>query len=215
MIPTKEEDFVDWSENLIAVSIAHKSEWKLPEDKLTELQTLHGRVKTLHELCRTASYTRLDMQEKNEKKERLIHLEEAFVRNNLQNNDAMTDNGRRELGIPIHDDTRTPVPAPDGIPEIEIETPHSRTVRIKFRDEHAARWGKPKHVHGLECVWAFLDEPPAHVKDLSHSEFATRSPLELVFEENEPGKKMYFAARWDTGAMKKGKWSDIFSVIIP
>ncbi|MDR1218204.1 MAG: hypothetical protein LBK73_01180 [Treponema sp.] len=215
MIPAKEEDFVDWSENLINISIAHKSEWKLPEDKLTELQTLHDRVKTLHELCRTASYTKMDMQEKNEKKERLIHLEEVFVRNNLQNNDAMTDNGRKELGIPIHDDTRTPVPAPDGIPEIEIETPHPRTVRIKFRDEHAARWGKPEHVHGLECVWAFLDEPPVKVKDLTHSEFATRSPLELMFEEDERGKKMYFAVRWETGAMKKGKWSDIFSVIIP
>jgi hypothetical protein len=53
------------------------------------------------------------------------------------------------------------------------------------------------------------------VKDLTRSEFATRSPLELTFEEDERGKKMYFAARWETGAMKKGKWSDIFSAIIP
>jgi hypothetical protein len=117
MVPTREKDFMEWSENLIAVSIAHKSEWKLPEDKLTELQALHNEVKALYELCQTASYTRLDMQEKNEKKERLIHLEEVFVRHNLQNNDAMTNNGRKALGIPIHDDTRTPVPAPDGIPE--------------------------------------------------------------------------------------------------
>ncbi|MDR1072169.1 MAG: hypothetical protein LBL45_00625 [Treponema sp.] len=210
MIPTKEKDFMEWSENLIAVSIAHKSEWKL-----TELQALHNEVKASHELCQTASYTRLDMQEKNEKKERLIHLEEVFVRNNLRNNDATTDTGRKEVGISIHDDTRTPVPAPDGIPEIEIEAPHPRTVLIRFRGEHAARWCKPARVHGLECAWAFLEEPPVRVKDLTHSEFATRSPLELTFEEGERGKKMYFAARWETGALKKGKWSDIFSVIIP
>jgi hypothetical protein len=213
-IPAREKDFVDWSENLIAVSIIHKTEWKLPEDKLTELQTLHNAVKVLHELCQTASYTKLDMQAKNEKKKLLIHLEKVFVRNNLQNNDAMTDNGRKALRIPIYDNKHTPVPAPDCIPEIEIETPHPRTVRIKFRDEHAARWGKPKRVHGLECVWELAEKPPVKVGDLLHSEFSTRSPLELTFEEDERGKRLYFAARWETGAMKKGLWSNIFSAII-
>ncbi|MDR1126568.1 MAG: hypothetical protein LBL06_00405 [Treponema sp.] len=214
-IPTTENYYVDWSANLIAVSILHKTELGLPEGKLTELQTLHNEVKVLHELCQTATYTKLDMQAKNEKKKQLIHLEEVFIRNNLQNNDAMTDNLREALGIPIHDTKPTPVPAPEGIPEIEIETPHPRTVQIKFRDEHAARWGKPEHVHGLECVWELAEEPPAKVSDLLHSDFATKNPLELVFEEDQRGKKVYFAARWETGAMKKGKWSDIFSAIIP
>jgi hypothetical protein len=155
------------------------------------------------------------MQAKNEKKRRLIHLEEVFVRNNLQNNDAMTDTIRKELRIPIHDTTPTPQPAPDSIPEVEVETPHPRTVRIKFRDEHAPRWGKPEHVHGLECLWRVMEERPVQVKDLQHSAFATRSPLELVFEEDERGKKVYFAVRWENGAGKKGLWSDIYSAIIP
>jgi hypothetical protein len=214
-IPTQEKNYVDWSANLIAVSILHKTVWNLQESKLTELQTLHNEVKALYELCQTASYTKIDMQAKHEKKKQLIHLEEVFIRNNLQNNDAMTDTGRKELGIPIHDKKPTPVPAPDGIPEIEIETPHPRTVRIKFRDEHAARWGKPENVHGLECVWELAETPPGKVKDLLHSEFTTKSPLELTFEEDERGKRLYFAARWETRAMKKGLWSDIFSAIIP
>jgi hypothetical protein len=214
-IPTIENYFVEWSGNMIAVAIIHKTELGLSEGKLTELQTLHNEVKALHELCQTAAHTKLDMQAKNEKKKRLIHLEEVFVRNNLQNNDAMTDSLREALGIPIHDKKPSPVPAPDGIPDIEIATPHPRTVQIKFRDEHAARWGKPEHVHGLECVWGLMEEPPMKVGDLLHSEFATKNPLELVFEEDERGKKIFFAARWETGAMKKGKWSDIFSAIIP
>jgi hypothetical protein len=68
-MPTKEADFIDWSENLLAVFIAHKDEWHLDQSK----------------------------------------LEEVFVRNNLQNNDAMTDNGRAELGIPIHSKTHSPL----------------------------------------------------------------------------------------------------------
>ena len=90
-IPTKEAEFVDWSENLITVSLSHKTELKLPDDKLSEIQSLHSEVKTLHELCQTASYTKVDMQAKNEKKRRLIHLEEVFVRNNLHNKYFMSE----------------------------------------------------------------------------------------------------------------------------
>jgi hypothetical protein len=199
-LPAKEADFVERSGNLIAVSSAHTSEWNLPEDKVAELQTPHNDLKALHERCQTASYTKLDMQAKNEKKSQFIRLEEVFVRNNLQNNEVMTDDDRKALRIPIHDTTPTPHPAPDTIPELEVATPHPRTVRIKFRDEHRARWGKHQYVHGLECLWLIADAPPAQVKDLLHSEFATRSPLELVFEEDEQGK---------------GLWSDIYSAVIP
>jgi hypothetical protein len=214
-IPTKESEFVEWSGNLITVSTANKEAWKLPEDKLAEIAALHTEVRRLHELCQTASYTKVDMQSKKVKKRELIQKEEVFVRNNLQNNDAMTDEGRRALRIPIRDTKPTPTPKPDTIPEIEILTPHPRVVRIRFRDEHAARWGKPPHVHGFECVWLVAGTPPAQVKDLTHSEFATRTPLDLVFEEDMRGKRVYFAGRWETGAAKKGEWSEILSAIIP
>jgi hypothetical protein len=78
----------------------------------------------------------------------LIKREEVFVRNNLQNNDRMTDSGRAALRIPIHDSKPTPVPVPATIPEVEISTPLPRVVRIKFRDENSKRWGKPARVHG-------------------------------------------------------------------
>ncbi|MDR0557466.1 MAG: hypothetical protein LBG43_06320 [Treponema sp.] len=40
-------------------------------------------------------------QAKPEKMARLVKLEEAFVRNNLQNNGAMTNNGRDAIKISI------------------------------------------------------------------------------------------------------------------
>ncbi|MDR0628988.1 MAG: hypothetical protein LBG24_05005 [Treponema sp.] len=138
-IPAKEADFVDWSENLITVSKANKTPWNLPENQLTELEALHNELKRLHSLCQTPSCSKLDIQMKNEKKETLLHREEVFVRNNLQNNDAMTDEGRRSLRIPIHDQKATPVPEPDTIPEIEVLTPYPRTLQFKFKDAHAPR----------------------------------------------------------------------------
>jgi hypothetical protein len=214
-IPEKEAEFIEWSGNLIDVSKTHKIEWGLPEDKLTVLESLHIEVKGLHEKCQTAFYTPLDMQAKNEKKALLKKTEKDFVRFHLQNNDKMTDNGRRELRIPIYSKTHTPRPAPDSIPEIEIETPHPRILRIKFRRKNAPHWGKPEFVHGLECLWVIADAPPARINNLLHSAFATRSPVELTFDENERGKRVYFAVRWESGTVKKGPESDIFSAIIP
>ncbi|MDR0644290.1 MAG: hypothetical protein LBG05_05165 [Treponema sp.] len=214
-IPEKESEFIEWSGNLIDVSKAHAAEWGLPADKLTVLETLHGEVKTLHEKCQTASYTQLDMQAKNEKKEQLRKSEAEFVRFHLQNNDKMSDNGRRELRIPIYDTIHTPHPAPDSVPEVEVETPHPRTLRMKFRHGNSTRWGKPEFVHGFECLWSIGDAPPTNIRDLLHSDFATRSPLELTFDENERGKRVYFAVRWESGTVKKGPWSDILNAVIP
>jgi hypothetical protein len=214
-IPTKETDFIEWSENLITVSIAHKDEWNLSQSKLDELLALHNEVKTLHQLCQTSSFTKLDMQAKNEKKAELLHLEKVIERNNLHNNDAMTDNGRQELRIPIYDKTPSPHPAPDTLPDVEIDTPFPRVVQIKFRAINAPRWGKPKYVHGLECLWVIADTAPAKIEDLLHSSFATHSPLDLTFDEDQRGKRLYFAVRWESGTVKKGPWSDIYSAIIP
>jgi hypothetical protein len=88
------KDFMEWSENLINVSTAHKLRWKVSEDKLKELQVLHNEVKALNELCRSASCTKQDMQAKNEKKELLMRLEETFVLSNL--NIVLTDNGNQQ-----------------------------------------------------------------------------------------------------------------------
>ncbi|MDR1902670.1 MAG: hypothetical protein LBQ88_10355 [Treponema sp.] len=214
-IPTKEAEFVSWSANLIDVSKANTTGWDLPAAQITELETLHGEFIALYEKCQTAAYTKLDMQAKNEKKALLIKKEEVFVRNNLQNNDKMTDNGRTALRIPIYDRKPTPHPAPETTPEIEIATPLPRILRVKFRAVNAARWGKPPYVHGLECLWSIADTPPAKIGDLLHSTFATRSPLELGFDEDQRGKRVYFAVRWESGTVKKGPWSDIFSAIVP
>jgi hypothetical protein len=214
-IPAKESEFFDWSGNLITVSKANKALLGLPEDKLDEIETAHGEAKALHEKCQTASYTKVDMEMKREKIELLRHLEEVFVRNNLQNNDRMTNALRAELRIPIRDPHPSPGRKPATIPEVEVAMPHPRVLIFKFRGPGAKRWGKPEGVHGMELLWLIAETPPAKVKDLLHSAFATKSPLELAFEEDDRGKRLYFAVRWENGTVQKGDWSEIFSAIIP
>ena len=43
----------------------------------------------------------------------------------------------------------------------------------------------------------------------------TKNPLDLSFDEDLRGKRVYFAVRWESGTVKKGPESEIFSAVIP
>jgi hypothetical protein len=144
----------------------------------------------------------------------------AFARSFCEAKTPMPKIGReadfwQAMGIPNHDTHPTPIPVPGDIPEVDVQTPLPRVLRFRFRRVGMKRWGKLADVHGMELVWLIADTPPAKVAELVHSAFATRSPLELTFKESERGKRVYFAVRWETGTVKKGKFSAIYSAIIP
>jgi hypothetical protein len=159
-------------------------------------------------------HTEVDTEAKNNAKRAAKKAIRAFVNQYLRF-PPVTDEDRTAMKIPNHDTHPTPIPIPDDIPEVEALTPMPRVLRFRFRRANMKRWGKPKDVHGMELVWLISDTPPKEVEELVHSAFATKSPLELTFKESERGKRLYFAVRWETGTVKKGKFSEIYSVIIP
>ncbi|MDR0562071.1 MAG: hypothetical protein LBG73_05220 [Spirochaetaceae bacterium] len=215
MGPTKESEYIDWCENLLTVCQANKTSWHLSEDKLDEISALFTQFKQQHHLCATPAHTQVDMQKKHDLKAALVKKTDVFITNELQYTYYVTDQGRAQAGVPIHDKIPTPVPAPDTIPDVETDMPYPRTLRLKFRAPGSQRWGKDPRARGVECRWTLADAPPSNIEDLSHSEFATSSPLELTFKEEQRGQRIYFALRWENGAAKKGPWSDILNAIVP
>jgi hypothetical protein len=159
-------------------------------------------------------YTQVDREAKNDAKRASKKAIRAFVNQYLRF-PPVTDEDRTAMGIPNHDTRPTPIPAPGDIPEVEAQTPLPRVLRFRFRRASMKRWGKPGNVHGMELVWVIADTAPTEIEELIHSAFATKSPLELTFKESERGKRLYFAVRWETGTVKKGKFSAIYSAIIP
>jgi hypothetical protein len=159
-------------------------------------------------------HTTVDTEAKNDAKKAAKKVIRPFVNQYLRF-PPVTDEVRTAMGIPNRDTHPTPVPAPKDVPETAVSTPLPRVLRFNFRRLGAKRWGKPRGVHGMELKWRISDAPPKDTDDLFHSDFATRSPLELTFPESDRGKRVYYAARWETGTVKKGKFSEIFSAIIP
>ncbi|MHB9294268.1 hypothetical protein Holit_03394 [Hollandina sp. SP2] len=214
-IPTKEADVIDWSGNLIAVSNENSRLWDLPEPQLTELETLHTQVKALHEQCQNPAHTPLDIQEKNELKTTLIEKERRFVRFHLQNNEKMTDAGRKALRIPIHDEKPTHHPLPESHPVITTESKNPFELILHIRDSKTGKRARPEHTNGAVLFWEVSGQPIISTRELKNSLLITRTPHRMSFSAAERGKLLYMAGMWQNGTGEKGSPGEVVSAVIP
>jgi hypothetical protein len=159
-------------------------------------------------------HTVVDTEAKREERRAAVALIRPFVAQYLRF-PPVTDTDRTAMNIPNRAANHTPKPAPSVVPEAEIRMPYPMVVEIRFRAEGSARWGKPAKVQGAKIVYALLDSPPATVEELTRSAFDTRSPFTLTFEENQRGKSLYFALRWENAKGQAGPWNVIQKAIVP
>jgi hypothetical protein len=54
-----------------------------------------------------------------------------------------------------------------------------------------------------------------HINDLTNSSFDTHTPLTLEFADEDRGKVLYFALRWENTRGEKGPFGAIMNAIIP
>jgi hypothetical protein len=131
-------------------------------------------------------------------------------------NHEVTDTDRDGLGIPIHKTTRTPAPVATEAPESDIDTSVIRRLIIHFFEKgNRHKKAKPAGQHCVEIAWTLSDTPVTRWDELIHSNVDTNSPFTLVFENDQRGKTVYFAIRWENTRGGKGPWSEITSAIIP
>jgi hypothetical protein len=128
----------------------------------------------------------------------------------------VSDKEREEMGVHIKKPRRDRIPAPSTVPELSPVVGHPRQIVVPYRDKGSARRGKPADVHGIELCWAILDREPSDENELIHSTFDTASPLYLNFSEQERGKRVYMAGRWEIEREGvKGDLGDIVQAIVP
>jgi hypothetical protein len=144
----------------------------------------------------------VDVLNKNETKEALTEALRTFIKGYLTYNPAVTDADKENMGLPLHDGTRTPTSAPTTIPELELDSSVIRQISVHFKDAGSEKRGKPAHVHGVELRWALLDNPLSSVEDLTKSAFDTASPYTFTFDEADRGKALYICPRWENSKVE-------------
>jgi hypothetical protein len=111
----------------------------------------------------------------------------------------------------------SPPPVADEAPVAYVDYrggPGSVGISFRARGEKREE-ARPPGQRGVEIGWVVSDVSVGRVDELRHSRAAARSPVTLSFGEDESGKVLYFALRWENTRGEKGPWGQIRGVIIP
>jgi hypothetical protein len=182
--------------------------FNIPQETLTPIQGQLTAYETAFEVAQNPNRGKVEVLNKNEAKETLTQSFRVFIKAYLTYNPTVSDADKENMGLPLHDGTRTPVPAPTTIPELELDSSVIRQITVHFKDAGSDKRGKPAHVHGVELRWAFLDNIPSSVDDLKNSAFDTASPYTFNFDEPDRGRALYICPRWENNKSDKGPWGE-------
>jgi hypothetical protein len=163
-----------------------------------------------------ATRTRMDM-------DRMADAQKKFVPEYrklyalMRGNPVVANSDLDAMGFPKRPSgTRTPAPVADQPPGFEIRPMAGHQLRIDyFPIEHKRKSGKPPGQHGVEIKWEFAEGPPKDPDRFLHSDFYTASPFQLVFSNDDIGRKLYVALRWENRRGKKGPWSISIEATVP
>ena len=214
-IPEADAAFDSWQNNLVDKVASRAPALNIPLDAVAKVQTAQTRWKTAYAIAKDpATRTKGAVKEKQEAREAYEAVLREFIRSYLTYNLQLTDQGREDIGLPVHKKTHTDAPVADKAPYVAVSGDGPRRVRFDFgatKDSAA----KPDGQHGAEFASVISDAKPTEIEDLTRSSFDTHTPLILNFKESERGKILWLAARWENTAGQKGPWGEIQSAIIP
>ncbi|MDR1283069.1 MAG: hypothetical protein LBK99_19935 [Opitutaceae bacterium] len=215
-IPATDEDFHLWQENFIAYLVLKAATFGLTTADLAPLMAAQATWRDTWQIAQSpATRTSPAIHAKNHARQAYDHLLREFVAEHLASSKKVTDEDRKNLGIPVHKTTHTHITAPATHPVAEQHGNQPGLVELHFRDEQGTRRGKPRGARCAEVASDVRDTPPADPSEFAHSEIATRSPFKKQFRADQRGLKMYYAMRWESPTGEKGPWSPLSFHIMP
>jgi hypothetical protein len=216
-LPKNDRSFLQWIVDFLRNLFPWLTRFGIPDDRYQSLAALRDDFSAKLETAENpATRTKKAVKDKTDARKAFERAVRQFVQQFLTHNPAVTDGDRDDLGLPIYKSGRTPAPIATDPPDAEVDTSHIGRLNILFyKKGHKHKKGKPAGQHGAEIAWIQRDTPPTRWDELLHSNIDTNSPFTLVFENDQRGKTVYFALRWENTSGKKGPWSEIQSAIIP
>jgi hypothetical protein len=217
-VPKKDADFDVWLKQLcqyvaLKTSGTNAERSHIPKEATEKLDAAYADWYTHYSLT-LKPHTPAETLAKNLARKRAEKVARPFVNQYLKF-EPVTDADRVNISIHNKDTILTPIPKPPTRPAFTLRAYGNRVVRIDFWDEGASTKARPYGYDGAIVHWALLDEPPARPDDLASHFKATKRPYDLEFSEDQRGKTLYVALRWENDKGDLGPWSDILSTIVP
>jgi hypothetical protein len=209
-VPKKDAEFVEWSRFLLSFVNAHISSYSIPPTAMEPILTLQSSFEDAYSTYENPNHGKVDVLRKNETRNVFKKALRNFNNSYLIYNPKVSDEDKKEMGLPLHDKTPTPIPTPSTHPIIKVERSQNHDeVILHLRDSKSGRRAKPNGVIGAVVYWLVSDTPIVDPEELKRSELVTRYTHIQQFPTSERGRNVYFAARWQNAKGEKGPWSDI------
>jgi hypothetical protein len=167
---------------------------------------------------------------KNEARDEAEAILRDFNRSFILYAREVTDAQRRDIGCPVHDPTRTPVPRPQAQPEADITYPGRHLLELaRIRAVPGSMSEEEEKAEfGVRIFWGVLGDPtptdkfrlaavPVTGNDLPHSTFTHRKKYRFDFD-GDSGKTVYFCLRYENekgGEDGEGPFGPMMNAIIP
>jgi hypothetical protein len=213
--PKRDAELLEWLKNFSAVLAENASAWNIPADAASGLTAEAGAYETIYEAAKGENGTRALVLEKNEKRDALKSDVRNIKNKYIDYNDAVTDPDRERLGLPIRDRKPTPKPRPVSRPTLEVLPTNNRQHTAAAINQATGTKTKPADAYGVRYVWEIRETAPANAGELRHSVFRRKTTEVFDYNEEDRGKRVYYADCYENAKGEAGPWSDIVEAIIP
>jgi hypothetical protein len=216
-IPSREVDFFIWQGVFMTGASSRYKVLGISDNVWKELLDLQSDYRNKYHIAENPeTHTPGAVERRKEARKGYEARLRIVIKGYVTYNPTVTDDERKDLGLPVHKTGHTPSSVADDAPDLEVDiSTIGRLIIHFFMRGGRHKKGKPAGQHGAEVGWMIGDTPPARWEDLTHSAIDTNSPFTLSFENDQRGKTVYFALRWENTRGEKGPWSDIMVAIIP
>jgi hypothetical protein len=215
-MPVSDGKLLTWVKILFAGVVQNASLWNIDPTTFAQILVMIESFEAAYAKAEDPNRGKADVKEKDVVRDAMKKAVRQFVKEYLSFNSHISDEERERIGLPVRKSGRTPSPIAKDSPDCDTDTSLTGHISIQFFERGSNhKKGKPEGQHGVEIAWLVSDTPPARWEDLIHSSIDTNSPFTLVFENDQRGKTVYFALRWENTRGEKGPWSSIMNAIIP
>ena len=213
-LPERDSELIPWTVNFVSVLSTNAEIWEIPREEVDALRHEAELFESLYEISASPERTSVIVSQKNTTRVRLVSLIRRMVNFRLKN-PIITNAQLISLGLYAKDKVRTPIPIPSKQPYVIITALNTRLIEVIFQDQNTRSREKPYGYTGAVIAYAMLDTPPRNQEELIHTVLATKTPYTFTFKENDRGKIVYFALRWQNRKGQLGPWTEIMSTIVP
>jgi len=215
-IPRTDAGFNTWQNEVATEAETNATAWGIPADVITDLKGYKSIWDTAYAKAENKqNRTSADVTAKNDASTSYQKFLRLFVTQWLSVNPKVSDADRTRMGITIHTNSRTSIPAPGTSPIGTVDFSLRLQHTIAYYDQVSAHSNaKPEGVLGCE-IYAKVDgEAPTTVDEMKFLGTCSASPYVAKYEATKAGKIAYYWLRWVNRKGETGPWSMVVSAMI-